>query len=75
MSPTSIAALGAIAGVTIFIGLPVGRVRNAAPRTRALLADCMGPLQPHDVGKKVYLLDDNYVQVENDEQRDARLKT
>ncbi|CAN5290530.1 ZIP family metal transporter [soil metagenome] len=37
MSPTSIAALGAIAGVTIFIGLPVGRVRNAAPRTRALL--------------------------------------
>jgi len=37
MSPTSTAALGAIAGVTIFIGLPVGRFRNAAPRTRALL--------------------------------------
>ena len=37
MSPTAIAALGAIAGVTIFIGLPIGRLRHAVPRTRALL--------------------------------------
>jgi ZIP family zinc transporter len=37
MSSTSIAALGAIAGVTIFIGLPIGRLRHAVPRTRALL--------------------------------------
>ena len=62
--------LGEITKLPGGLGLP-----GASPRTRALLADCMGPLQPHDVGKKVYLLDDNYVQVENDEQRDARLKT
>jgi ZIP family zinc transporter len=37
MSSTPIAALGAIAGVTIFIGLPVGRLRHAVPRTRAML--------------------------------------
>lgn len=37
MTSTSIAALGAVAGVTIFFGLPVGRVRAAMPRTRALL--------------------------------------
>lgn len=37
MTPTSIAALGAIAGVTIYVGLPVGRLRTAMPRTRALL--------------------------------------
>jgi ZIP family zinc transporter len=37
MSSTQIAALGAIAGVTIFIGLPIGRLRHAVPRLRALL--------------------------------------
>jgi len=37
MSATSIALLGAIAGFTIFLGLPVGRLRNPAPRLRALL--------------------------------------
>ncbi len=37
MTPTSIAALGAIAGVTIYVGLPIGRLRTAMPRTRALL--------------------------------------
>ena len=38
MSPTSIAALGAIAGVTIFLGLPVGRLGHVARRPRALLS-------------------------------------
>src|SRR4051795_5688717 len=37
MSATKIALLGAIAGFTIFLGLPVGRLRNPAPRLRALL--------------------------------------
>jgi ZIP family zinc transporter len=37
MSATKIAILGAIAGFTIFLGLPVGRLRNPAPRLRALL--------------------------------------
>ncbi|MEU7872574.1 ZIP family metal transporter [Dactylosporangium sp. NPDC049140] len=37
MSATNIALLGAIAGFTIFLGLPVGRLRNPAPRLRALL--------------------------------------
>jgi len=37
MSATKIALLGAIAGLTIFLGLPVGRLRNPAPRLRALL--------------------------------------
>lgn len=37
MSTTRIALLGAIAGFTIFLGLPVGRLRNPAPRLRALL--------------------------------------
>ncbi len=37
MTPTSVAALGAIAGVTIYVGLPLGRLRTAMPRTRALL--------------------------------------
>src|SRR5512142_2645098 len=32
-----IALLGAVAGGTIYLGLPVGRLRNPAPRTRALL--------------------------------------
>jgi ZIP family zinc transporter len=37
MSAGRIALLGAIAGLTIFLGLPVGRLRAPAPRTRALL--------------------------------------
>ncbi len=35
MSTTKIALLGAIAGLTIFIGLPLGRVRRPAPRLKA----------------------------------------
>ena len=37
MSASKIALLGAIAGFTIFLGLPIGRLRNPAPRVRALL--------------------------------------
>jgi ZIP family zinc transporter len=37
MSPTHIALLGGIAGVTIYLGLPIGRLRNPAPRLRAML--------------------------------------
>jgi len=37
MSATNIALLGALAGFTIFLGLPIGRLRNPAPRLRALL--------------------------------------
>jgi ZIP family zinc transporter len=35
MSSANIAMLGAIAGFTIYLGLPVGRLRNPAPRLRA----------------------------------------
>jgi ZIP family zinc transporter len=37
MSASNVALLGAIAGFTIFLGLPIGRLRNPAPRLRALL--------------------------------------
>jgi len=37
MSAVHIAVLGAIAGLTIFLGLPIARLRSAAPRLRALL--------------------------------------
>jgi ZIP family zinc transporter len=37
MSPTQIAILGAIAGFTIFLGLPIGRLRNPVPRLKAAL--------------------------------------
>ncbi|MEZ0065257.1 ZIP family zinc transporter [Streptacidiphilus sp. MAP12-20] len=37
MSSSEIALLGAIAGFTIFLGLPIGRLRAPLPRTRALL--------------------------------------
>ena len=37
MSSASIALLGAIAGFTIFLGLPIGRLKTPAPRLRALL--------------------------------------
>jgi len=37
MSSEKIALLGAIAGLTIFLGLPVGRLRNPAPRVKVFL--------------------------------------
>ncbi len=37
MSAAQIALLGAIAGFTIFLGLPLGRLRTTLPRLRALL--------------------------------------
>ena len=37
MSTTKLLVLGAIAGLTIFLGLPVGRIRRPMPRTRAAL--------------------------------------
>ena len=37
MTSTQVTVLGAIAGVTIFLGLPIGRIRSDAPRTRAWL--------------------------------------
>jgi ZIP family zinc transporter len=37
MSATQIALLGLIAGFTIFLGLPVGRLRQPAPRVKAAL--------------------------------------
>jgi ZIP family zinc transporter len=37
MSAAKIALLGAVAGLTIFLGLPIGRLRSPAPRLRALL--------------------------------------
>src|SRR5713101_5314152 len=37
MSSGNILLLGAIAGLTIFCGLPVGRLRNPAPRLQAFL--------------------------------------
>ena len=38
MSKAEILVLGAIAGFTIFLGLPLGRIRNAQPRLRAALS-------------------------------------
>jgi ZIP family zinc transporter len=37
VSTSSIALLGAIAGFTIYLGLPIGRLRSPAPRLRAAL--------------------------------------
>src|SRR3954470_7914720 len=37
MSTTQLWVLGAVAGLTIFLGLPVGRIRKPALRLRALL--------------------------------------
>src|SRR4051794_6434421 len=37
MSSTQIAVLGAVAGLTIFIGLPVGRLRSPAQNLKAAL--------------------------------------
>jgi ZIP family zinc transporter len=38
VSSAQIALLGAIAGFTIFLGLPVGRLRRPMPKTRAMLS-------------------------------------
>ena len=37
MPASQIAILGAFAGLTIFLGLPLGRVRAEMPRVKALL--------------------------------------
>ncbi|QGF24678.1 ZIP family metal transporter [Raineyella fluvialis] len=37
MSTTDVVILGLVAGVTIFLGLPLGRIKAALPRTRVLL--------------------------------------
>jgi ZIP family zinc transporter len=37
MSSSQVAVMGAIAGVTIFLGLPIGRLRNPLPRLKAAL--------------------------------------
>jgi ZIP family zinc transporter len=37
LSSTQIAVLGAIAGVTIFLGLPIGRLRSPVPKLKSLL--------------------------------------
>src|SRR5256714_14077832 len=38
MSTAQTLALGAIAGLTIFLGLPIGRMENVNPATKAFLA-------------------------------------
>ena len=38
MSTTQTLVLGAIAGLTIFVGLPIGRMQNVNPATKAFLA-------------------------------------
>jgi ZIP family zinc transporter len=38
MSTTQTHVLGAIAGLTIFLGLPIGRMQNVSPATKAFLA-------------------------------------
>jgi|SRR5262245_21113758 len=38
MSTVQVLALGAIAGFTIFLGLPLGRVRNASPKLKAFFS-------------------------------------
>jgi zinc transporter, ZIP family len=38
MSSTQVLVLGALAGLTIFLGLPLGRVRNASTRLKAFLS-------------------------------------
>src|SRR5437879_4416527 len=37
MSPAQITLLGAVAGFTIYLGLPLGRLRTPMPRLKALL--------------------------------------
>ena len=38
MSTAQTLALGAIAGLTIFLGLPIGRMQNVKAETKAFLA-------------------------------------
>jgi ZIP family zinc transporter len=38
MSTTQVLVLGALAGFTIFLGLPIGRIRSASPRLKAALS-------------------------------------
>ena len=38
MSTTQLLVLGALAGFTIFLGLPIGRVRSASVRLKAALS-------------------------------------
>ena len=38
MSTAQTLALGAVAGLTIFLGLPIGRMQNVSPATKAFLA-------------------------------------
>ena len=38
MSTAQTLALGAIAGLTIFVGLPLGRMQNVKPATKAFRA-------------------------------------
>jgi ZIP family zinc transporter len=38
MSTTQLLVLGALAGFTIFLGLPLGRIRNASPRLKAFFS-------------------------------------
>jgi ZIP family zinc transporter len=38
MSTAQLLALGALAGLTIFLGLPLGRIRNASPRLKAFFS-------------------------------------
>ena len=38
MSTAQVLVLGTIAGATIFLGLPLGRVRNASTRLKAFLS-------------------------------------
>lgn len=73
----------------VFIGtiaeLPSGgySLRFANPRTRRQLEQTLGQVRAHDVGKRVYRVGlppgmgpfggDDFLQVENDEQRDNRL--
>ncbi len=37
MSEAHLLLLGAVAGLTIMLGLPIGRLQNPVPRVRALL--------------------------------------
>jgi len=38
MSTTQVLVLGALAGFTIFLGLPIGRIKSASPRLKAALS-------------------------------------
>ena len=78
MSAGTIALLGAIAGFTIFLGLPIGRVRASMPRTKALLnAIAIGAGRPRaadqpDHRDRDLSGDQDADGAERDEQRAAR---